>query len=132
MGLALEPGNRAPHGARFCSSRPLVYQHPSNRTARAQAPAPALLPASCVGLKHRYSLILAFILGRLTAVCLLDLFYLTSARRVKTQPEERCGEERVQLSLQQTSFSRQCGCAQLAGHPGHRDGAPAHQAPGTW
>lgn len=60
-------------------------------------PTPVMLPMSCVMLKHHYSVILAFTLSRLTSVCLLDLFYLTSACRAKTRPKERHREERAAL-----------------------------------
>lgn len=58
---------------------------------------PVMLLMSCVVLKHHYSVILAVTLSSLMSAHLLDLFYLTWARRAKTRPKERHGEERAAL-----------------------------------
>lgn len=58
---------------------------------------PVMLLMSCVVLKHHYSVILAVTLSSLMSAHLLDLFYLTWARRARTRPKERHGEERAAL-----------------------------------
>lgn len=87
-------------------------------------PTPVMLPMSCVVLKHHYSVIPAFALSGLMPVRLLDLFYLTSARRANTQPKGRRGEER-QLSRHQMCAAR---LRAAPGRPGTR--AP-RQSSGT-